>query len=104
MLEKISLSLFLLVNSVGNSIDPSIFNDNKALDKIRKEVKVLERKKELIDIIETDTMVKNIRYEKLDKDINKLKEKLDKVKKINKLKQKWAEEDSLGINPKTIEL
>ena len=104
MLEKVTLSLFLLMNSVGNSIDPSIFNDSKALDKIKKEVKILERKKELIDVIENDSMVKSIRYEKLDKDINKLNDKLDKIKKINKLKQKWAEEDSLETNPKTIEL
>jgi hypothetical protein len=103
MIEKITLSVFLFFNSIGNSIEPSVFNDKSALNKIRKEIKVLERKIELTNIIESDSTVRNIRNEKFTNDIIKLKKKETTIKEINKLKEKWAKEDSTSsIKPQPL--
>jgi hypothetical protein len=96
MIEKVTLSVFLFFNSVGNAIDPSLINDKDAINKIKKEIKVLERKKELVEVIEEDSVVKAIRTEKFTTDITKLKNKIVKIKKITVLKEKWAKEDSIS--------
>ena len=38
MLEKLTLPILLFFNSIGNSIDPSLINDGKAVEKIQKEI------------------------------------------------------------------
>jgi len=95
MLEKLTLPILLFFNSIGNSIDPSLINDGKAVEKIQKEISVLNRKKELIEIMEDDFAARTVRTEKVSKEITKLKGKILKIEKIDKLKQKWIREDSL---------
>ena len=95
MLEKFMLPVLLLFNSIGNSIDPTLINDGKAIEKIKKEISVLNRKKELIEITEDDFSARTVRTEKVTKEIASLKGKILTIKKIDILKQKWAREDSL---------
>jgi hypothetical protein len=95
MLEKFTLPILLLFNSIGNSIDPSLINDGKAVEKIQKEISVLNRKKELIEITEDDFAARTVRTEKVSKEITLLQDKILKIQKIHNLKQKWAKEDSL---------
>ena len=95
MLEKLTLPILLFFNSIGNSIDPSLINDGKAVEKIQKEISVLNRKKELIEITEDDFAARTVRTEKVSKEIASLKGKILTIEKIDKLKQKWAKEDSL---------
>ena len=95
MLEKFMLPVLLLFNSIGNSIDPTLINDGKAIEKIKKEISVLNRKKELIEITEDDFAARTVRTEKVSKEITELKSKILKIEKIDKLKQKWIKEDSL---------
>jgi hypothetical protein len=95
MLEKLTLPILLFFNSIGNSIDPSLINDGKAVEKIQKEISVLNRKKELIEIMEDDFAARTVRTEKVSKEITELKGKILKIEKIDKLKQKWIREDSL---------
>jgi hypothetical protein len=95
MLEKLMLPVLLLFNSIGNSIDPTLINDGKAIEKIQKEISVLNRKKELIEITEDDFAARTVRTKKVSKDIISLESKILKIEKIDKLKQKWAKEDSL---------
>jgi hypothetical protein len=89
------LPVLLLFNSIGNSIDPTLINDGKAIEKIQKEISVLNRKKELIEITEEDFAARTVRTEKVSKEITSLKGKILKIEKIDKLKQKWIREDSL---------
>lgn len=103
MIEKITLSIFLFFNSVGNSIDPSVISDKAALNKIKTEIKTLERKIELTNVMEDDSTVRNIRNEKFTNDIVKLKNKIVKIKQISDLKEKWAKEDSISsIKPQPL--
>lgn len=95
MLEKFMLPVLLLFNSIGNSIDPTLINDGKAIEKIQKEISVLNRKKELIEITEDDYTALTVRTKKVSKEIALLEGKILKIKKIDNLKQKWAKEDSL---------
>jgi hypothetical protein len=95
MLEKFTLPILLFFNSIGNSIDPTLINDGKAVEKIQKEISVLNRKKELIEIMEDDFAARTVRTEKVSKEITTLQGKILKIEKIDKLKQKWAKEDSL---------
>jgi hypothetical protein len=95
MLEKFTLPILLFFNSIGNSIDPTLINDGKAVDKIQKEISVLNRKKELIEIMEDDFAARTVRTEKVSKEITTLQGKILKIEKIDKLKQKWMREDSL---------
>ena len=95
MLEKLTLPILLFFNSIGNSIDPSLINDGKAVEKIQKEISVLNRKKELIEIMEDDFAARTVRTEKVSTEITELKGKILKIEKIDKLKQKWIKEDSL---------
>jgi len=95
MLEKLMLPVLLLFNSIGNSIDPTLINDGKAIEKIKKEISVLNRKKELIEITEDDFSALTARTKKVSKEITLLEGKILKIEKIDKLKQKWAKEDSL---------
>ena len=95
MLEKLTLPILLFFNSIGNSIDPTLINDGKAVEKIQKEISVLNRKKELIEIMEDDFAARTVRTEKVSKEITTLQGKILKIEKIDKLKQKWAKEDSL---------
>ena len=89
------LPVLLLFNSIGNSIDPTLINDGKAIEKIKKEISVLNRKKELIEITEDDFSALTARTKKVSKEITLLEGKILKIEKIDKLKQKWAKEDSL---------
>ena len=95
MLEKLTLPILLFFNSIGNSIDPKLINDGKAVEKIQKEISILNRKKELIEITEDDFAARTVRTEKVSKEITELKSKILKIEKIDKLKQKWIKEDSL---------
>lgn len=95
MLEKLTLPILLFFNSIGNSIDPRLINDGKAVEKMQKEISVLNRKKELIEITEDDFAARTVRTEKVSKEITELKSKILKIEKIDKLKQKWIKEDSL---------
>jgi hypothetical protein len=95
MLEKLTLPILLFFNSIGNSIDPSLINDGKAVEKIQKEILILNRKRELIEIMEDDFAARTVRTEKVSKEITTLQGKILKIEKIDKLKQKWMREDSL---------
>ena len=95
MLEKLVLPILLFFNTIGNSIEPSLIDEKKTIEKIQKEISVLNRKKELIEITEDDFAALTVRTEKVTKKIASLKGKILTIKKIDILKQKWAKEDSL---------
>ena len=52
MIDKITLSLMLFFNTLTSSIDPSLSDERKSVNQIKKEIKSLERKIEWIKSIQ----------------------------------------------------
>jgi archaellum component FlaC len=95
MIEKFTIPLLLFFNGIGLTIDPSLTNEKVSIGKVRSEIKSLERKIQLTEVIEEDFASKSLKIEKYKKNIGNLKTKIEKIEKVAKLKEIWAHEDSL---------
>lgn len=100
MLEKLSLSLLIFLNSASVSLDPKLINEKATIKKIEKEIKDYNRKIEWIEIIDEDFASKHVRIDKIKKKIENLDKQIIKIRKVSELKSKWAKEDSLSSQSK----
>lgn len=99
---KFSIWIMLLFNNPSNSLNNQIIDNNKLiLDLIEKNIQ-LERRIELIDIVEDNTLEKNKKIDIMKREINENKLKIIKINKIQDLKKKWFYEDSLKNSEKQI--
>ncbi len=100
MFEKVSVSMLIFLNSIGIVLDPAIVNENKSIGLIKKEIKVLNRKIEWVEVTDDDNASKHLLVTKYNKKIDKLNNKIITIKKVSDLKLKWAKEDSLDSHNK----
>jgi hypothetical protein len=96
MFEKISVSMLIFLNTLGINLDPAIVNEDKTIEKIENEIKVLNRKIEWAEATDDDFVSQNLRVTRYNKKIGKLNLEISKIKKVTALKAKWAKEDSLS--------
>ena len=99
-MKELWMSIQLLFNTVGGSIDPKFSDEAPLVETIKVEIREMQRKIQWVDATDEDYASKYVRIEKLSKDIIKKKEQLKNMEKRAKLKQKWALEDSLEIRKK----
>jgi hypothetical protein len=100
MLDKLSLSLMILFNSLTSSIDPKLSDERNTVNRINKEVKILERKIEWIQTTDENYASRTVKTNEITDEITKLKGKIVKIDKVAKLKEKWVLEDSLNLSKK----
>ena len=100
MIEKISISLMIFFNSLTSSVDPNFSNERNVINQINKEVKVLERKIEWIQTTDESYARRTVKTNEITDEITKLKGKIVKIEKVEKLKEKWAVEDSVAVSKK----
>ena len=96
MIDKIALSLMLLFNTLTSSIDPSLSNERKSYNQIKKEIKSLERKIEWVEVTDENYASRAVKTKEITDEITKLNGKIVKIEKVANLKDKWAKEDSLS--------
>jgi len=95
MIDKITLSLMLFFNTLTSSIDPSLSDERKSVNQIKKEIKSLERKIEWIEVTDENYASRAVKTKGITDEIIKLNGKIVKIEKVANLKDKWAKEDSL---------
>ena len=95
MLDKLSLSLLIFFNSLTSSVDPRLSDERNTVNRINKEVKVLERKIEWIQTTDENYASRTVRTNKITDEITNLKGKIVKREKVIKLLEKIALEDSV---------
>jgi len=100
MLEKLSVSLLIFLNSTSISLDPKLVNEKATITKIEKEIRDYKRKIEWIEVTEEDFASQHVKIEKIKKKIENLDKQIVKIKKVSELKTKWAKEDSLSSHIK----
>lgn len=100
MLEKLSVSLLIFLNSTSISLDPKLVNEKATITKIEKEIRDYKRKIEWIEVIDEDFASQHVKIEKIKKKIENLDKEIVKIKKVSELKTKWAKEDSLSSHIK----
>lgn len=100
MLDKIAVSLMIFFNSLTSSIDPKLSDERNTVNRINKEVKVLERKIEWIQTTDESYARRTVKTNEITDEITKLKGKIVKIEKVAKLKEKWATEDSVAVSKK----
>ena len=100
MIDKITLSLMLFFNTLTSSIDPSLSNERKSYNQIKKEIKSLERKIEWIEVTDDNYASRAVKTKGITDEITKLNGKIVKIEKVANLKDKWAKEDSLTKSKK----
>ena len=96
MIDKITLSLMLFLNTLTSSIDPSLSNERKSYNQIKKEIKSLERKIEWVEVTDENYASRAVKTKEITDEITKLNGKIVKIEKVANLKDKWAKEDSLS--------
>jgi hypothetical protein len=99
-MKELWMSIQLLFNTVGGSIDPKFSDEAPLVETIKVEIREMQRKIQWVETTDEDFASKYVRIDKLSKDIVKKKEQLKNMEKRAKLKQKWALEDSLEIRKK----
>jgi len=99
-MKELGMSIMLLFNTLGGSIDPKFSDEAPLVEAIKVEIREMQRKIQWIETTDEDFASKYVRIDKLSKDIIKKKEQLKNMEKRAKLKQKWALEDSLEIRKK----
>jgi hypothetical protein len=92
MIDKITLSLMLFFNTLTSSIDPSLSDERKSVNQIKKEIKSLERKIEWVEVTDENYASRAVK--------TKENGKIVKIEKVAILKDKWAKEDSLTKSKK----
>ena len=100
MIDKIALSLMLFFNTLTSSIDPSLSNERKSYNQIKKEIKSLERKIEWVEVTDDNYASRAVKTKEITDEITKLNGKIVKIEKVANLKDKWAKEDSLTKSKK----
>ena len=100
MIDKITLSLMLFLNTLTSSIDPSLSNERKSYNQIKKEIKSLERKIEWVEVTDENYASRAVKTKEITDEITKLNGKIVKIEKVAILKDKWAKEDSLTKSKK----
>lgn len=100
MLEKLSLSLLIFLNSASVSLDPKLINEKATITKIEKEIRDYKRRIEWIEVTDEDFASQHVKIEKIKKKIENLDKEIIKIRKVSELKSKWAREDSLSSQSK----
>ena len=100
MLEKLSVSLLIFLNSTSISLDPKLVNEKATITKIEKEIRDYRRRIEWIEVTDEDFASQHVKIEKIKKKIENLNKEIIKIKKVSELKTKWAKEDSLSSHIK----
>jgi hypothetical protein len=100
MIDKITLSLMLFFNTLTSSIDPSLSDERKSVNQIKKEIKSLERKIEWVEVTDENYASRAVKTKDITDEITKLNGKIVKIEKVAILKEKWAKEDSLTKSKK----
>jgi len=100
MIDKITLSLMLFLNTLTSSVDPSLSNERKTYNQIKKEIKALERKIEWVEVTDDNYASRAVKTKEITDEITKLNGKIVKIEKVVNLKDKWAKEDSLTKSKK----
>ena len=95
MIDKITLSLMLFFNTLTSSIDPSLSNERKSYNQIKKEIKSLERKIEWVEATDENYASRAVKTKEITDEITNLNGKIVKIEKVANLKDKCAKEDSL---------
>ena len=85
----------LFFNTLTSSIDPSLSNERKSYNQIKKEIKSLERKIEWVEATDENYASRAVKTKEITDEITKLNGKIVKIEKVVILKDKWAKEDSL---------
>lgn len=96
MFEKLSVSLLLMLNSLGLTLDPKMISEQKTIIHIEKQIKDYNRKIEWVEVTDDDPVSKHLKLEKYNKKILNLRKEITKIQKVSDLKTKWAREDSLS--------
>lgn len=100
MLEKLSVSLLIFLNSTSISLDPKLVNEKATITKIEKEIRDYKRRIEWIEVTDEDFASQHVKIEKIKTKIENLNKQIVKIKKVSELKTKWAKEDSLSSHIK----
>ena len=90
----------LFFNTLTSSIDPSLSDERKSVNQIKKEIKSLERKIEWIEVTDENYASRAVKTKGITDEITKLNGKIVKIEKVANLKDKWAKEDSLTKSKK----
>ena len=90
----------LFFNTLTSSIDPSLSNERKSYNQIKKEIKSLERKIEWVEATDENYASRAVKTKEITDEITKLNGKIVKIEKVANLKDKWAKEDSLTKSKK----
>ena len=85
----------LFFNTLTSSIDPSLSDERKSINQIKKEIKTLERKIEWVEVTDENYASRAVKTKEITDEITKLNGKIVKIEKVANLKDKWAKEDSL---------
>lgn len=100
MLDKLSLTLLMFFNSLTSSIDPKLSDERNTVNRIKVEIRALERKIEWIQTTDENYASRTVKTTEITDEITKLKGKIVKIDKVAKLKEKWAVEDSISLSKK----
>ena len=90
----------LFLNTLTSSVDPSLSNERKTYNQIKKEIKSLERKIEWVEVTDENYASRAVKTKEITDEITKLNGKIVKIEKVANLKDKWAKEDSLTKSKK----
>jgi hypothetical protein len=90
----------LFFNTLTSSIDPSLSDERKSVNQIKKEIKSLERKIEWVEVTDENYASRAVKTKEITDEITKLNGKIVKIEKVAILKDKWAKEDSLTKSKK----
>ena len=90
----------LFFNTLTSSIDPSLSDERKTVNQIKKEIKSLERKIEWVEVTDENYASRAVKTKEITDEITKLNGKIVKIEKVAILKDKWAKEDSLTKSKK----
>jgi hypothetical protein len=90
----------LFFNTLTSSIDPSLSDERKSVNQIKKEIKSLERKIEWVEVTDENYASRAVKTKEITDEITKLNGKIVKIEKVAILKEKWAKEDSLTKSKK----
>ena len=90
----------LFFNTLTSSIDPSLSDERKSVNQIKKEIKSLERKIEWVEVTDENYASRAVKTKEITDEITELNGKIVKIEKVAILKEKWAKEDSLSKSKK----
>ena len=86
----------LFFNTLTSSIDPSLSDERKSVNQIKKQIKSLERRIEWVEVTDENYASRAVKTKGITDEITKLNGEIVKIEKVANLKDKWAKEDSLS--------